>query len=179
MTQTQTLTLTHAELSRVRRGDRLTGIDGRTVSYRVTGPYGPVSGVGTALGIPMERTDNGITLNLYPDTHVERTITIERTVRPVTRTIGGVVFTHTDGEWRADNGRYVIEYTEAGVTTCEFPHPVKLSNGKGYLCPGQESHYYKQWMAADTNSGELDPDFSDSFKDAANTVVTWIRERQS
>lgn len=175
---TRTLTLGRADLAQVRRGDRVTAIDGRPAGpYRVTGRYAPVT-AGGAQGIPMVRTDNGITLNLYPDTHVERHITIERTVRAATRTVGGVRFTYDGEQWHPDGSRYVVSYEDAGVTTCEQAHPVRDAAGRGYLCAGQESHVYKMWMAIDATDHGATPHYFDTFTHAAQTVAGWVTTRR-
>lgn len=168
-----TLTLAPAELAQVRTGDLVTAIDGRPVSFKVTGRYGPVNG--GPPGIPLRRTDNGIRLHLYPDTHVERTITVERPVRTATRTVDGVRFTRDGDQWSAAAGRYVVSYEEAGVTTCEQPHPVREARGRGYLCQGAERHFYKSWMAIDTHDHSADPAYCESFKQAAQEVASWMR----
>lgn len=78
MTKTTTLTVPASEIATLRKGDRIIAIDGKRKvhTYTVTASLGRV-GIGTALGIAMQLPD-GRPVNLYPDTHVTESVTIER-----------------------------------------------------------------------------------------------------
>jgi hypothetical protein len=82
MTNTmQTLTIPAAQIAKVRRGDKIIAIDGRRARYTYTVTAGLAQvGVGTAQGIAMQLPD-GRTANLYPDTHVSESVTIERATK--------------------------------------------------------------------------------------------------
>lgn len=174
-THLDVMTLTLADLDRVRRGDIVTAIDGRPVRFRITGRYGPV-GVGDNPAVPME-TAAGIPVNLYPGSNVESSITIERKTRPVVRTFDNVTF-HYDkenDEWFTADRDWQIKYGEAGVTTCEFPHPVRESKGRGYYCPGQEQHHYSGWMTHhDGSQGTVE--YYESFTAAAKAIAAEINK---
>lgn len=74
-----TLTITRDHLDEVRPGDRLVALDDVTLGMtRVfTGTIRRV-GRGQARGIPYRVEDSKIEGHLYPDTHVERSIVVER-----------------------------------------------------------------------------------------------------
>jgi hypothetical protein len=78
MTKTQTLTISTGRLNEIRKGDRITSIDGRTgLDHTVTAPLGAV-GAGTAQAIGFINNRNGSTGNLYPDSMIEQSVTVER-----------------------------------------------------------------------------------------------------
>ena len=164
-----TLTFRATEVDRIRKGDRITAIDGRDVAFTVVKPYGPLPGSEVmAIGVTMP---NGRDVNIYPDQNIAESVTIERADRkPATRTIDGVRFIKTgDKYWETEDGKYVVAYEEAGVTTCEFPHPMR----DGY-CPGQENHFYYQWLAGLKNDDKPTPEFADTFREAAQWVADKI-----
>src|SRR5689334_20612235 len=118
-----TLTFTAHEVDRIRKGDRITSIDGRSVAFTVvrglhTLPNSTVEAIAVTL-------PNGREANIYPDQNVSQNVTVERNdPKPKTRTVDGVRFV-SSGEkyWKTEDGTWAVSFQEAGLTECDNPHP--------------------------------------------------------
>lgn len=142
-TTAQTVELGPHELDKIRPGDRITAINGTRL------PGGPVTvtralsklvdAAAPSIGI---RTAHNTPANLYPDSTIDRGITLERDVpveeaaaapalevkpRAVTRTVNGIQLHHADGGWWTADRRYEIRKAFGGLTECENSHPVRLT----------------------------------------------------
>jgi hypothetical protein len=147
VTTTQTIELGPDELDQIRPGDRITAVNGILI------PRGPVivtralsvlsTGSTPSIGI---RTAHHTPANLYPDSTIDRGLTVERDVvvapqptpapaapaapqpRTITRTVNGVKL-HSDGQggWFTSDRRFEIRLGYGGTTECEADHPVRLT----------------------------------------------------
>jgi hypothetical protein len=171
-----TVTLARADVrTRLRRGDRVTAIDGRE---RDTSLILTITGGWTGKGFPY-RLPNGITGTLYPDTHLADTLTVERPApKPRRRTVDGLtVEALGPGAWKTLDGRWEITYQEQGYGECENPHPMR----SGGYCEGGESHWYYGWQVWDTaahgGSGEYAYDIRNvgTFTEATATLAAALR----
>lgn len=166
------------ELGKVRRGDRLTAVDGytlrnpRTVTRRLSAPAGGAPSIG------LGETPAGVTVNLYPSSAVERAVTVERSAgKPRTRTAGTVtVVAVAPGHWQTPDGRYVIECGPGGITVCERPHPIRTGRQRGEACPGGQEHTFDEWSAWDTVRDDYVPgaDHETTFRDALETLRQYL-----
>lgn len=165
-----TIEISKRDIGKIRKNDRIIAIDGRSVEFRVVAPLHtlPSSAV-EAIGCTLP---NGREANIYPNDHIERSVTIVRADRkPPTRTIDGITFVSVgEKHWETtvDGVTYAVAYEEAGVTECDNPHPMK----DGGYCPGAEQHFYWQW-----SFGRVDGPvaYADTFRDAASDLVQQIR----
>ncbi len=129
-----TLTLTPDRLNEVQPGDRLVGLNGSALSRPLTvvGALAELPGGVQAIAL---RTPHGTPANLYPDTHVDRGVTVERDEptavqprRPAVRTFHGVRFASDGtGSWWTGDRRYEIRKGFGGLTECEADHPVRIT----------------------------------------------------
>lgn len=132
------ITLTPDQLDQLRPGDRLTHINGADLlrALTVVAKLAPMPNRSGTLAVEM-RTPQGTPAHLYPDTHVDTSVTIERDepapARPrrprvASRRVAGLTFTSDGhGSWFTDDRRYEISRQIAGWTECEQDHPVKIT----------------------------------------------------
>lgn len=179
----------------LRPGDEITAIDDTPLDapLRVEDPHGQTRPGGRPAIRLHNRLASGTTWNLYPDSHVAATVTITRPTptpaaptaepptgpaasapnaapaqprRVQTRRFGSLVL-HNRGRtaWATADGRHGVSHQRVGYTTCDEPHPVRISaemaaaarahphrgwaypilralaEGKsGYACPGGQEH---------------------------------------
>src|SRR5436305_11132126 len=104
-----TVTITRRRVTRdVRRGDTLVAVDGRPLPHPARVTARP-----DARGVVPLRNPLGTAVEwrLYPDSQVERDITVERPEpRPAVRYVDGVRLTRTGhhGGWVTDDRRYEV-----------------------------------------------------------------------
>lgn len=144
-TPAQTIQLGPDQLDQIRPADRITAINGTPLPggpVTVTRALSALSGT-AALSIGI-RAAHGTPANLYPDSTIDRSVTVERDVvapapatpaapaaaqpRTVSRTVNGIKL-HSDGKggWWTSDRRYEIRKGFGGMTECEASHPVRLT----------------------------------------------------
>jgi hypothetical protein len=95
--------------------------------------------------------------------------------------------------------KWVIQRDDEAVTWCEEPHPVRLGRNaqhvrneswerniairdgrKGYLCGGNEEHFYTCWVVFDeANPGRDNKDVFDVYKQAVEARDRFNQEEQA
>lgn len=152
-----TLTIPRDRLAAdLKPGDRIVAIDGRPAAHEVTEAARP-SG-----GIPMRNQlvgdGTGSVWALYPDTQVERDVTIERAPEPRkaatakprrerrwTRYGLTLVTGRPRNPWETEDGAYSLSQGWA-MTFCDGPHPMRWKDDDGIThtgyCHGDKEHPY-------------------------------------
>lgn len=208
-----TLEIPADQLYAIAAGDRVIAVDGQAV-----GPITVESGL-NATGVNGVKTvydsPSGAARYLYPDA-VGTAVTVERgAVEPerkqrkrptsvIIRRYGfPLVRDRATDCYRTEDGRYQIWYNEGYLTSCEAPHPVRLSeesrarilenrhrriipweatwaarNDKsGYLCPGGAEHEYARWVIWDFDTDDYvncDVGGFDTLAEAARELASEI-----
>lgn len=134
----RTLTVARDHISTLAVGDRVVRVDDYDLPGRpvVTVALGPV-GTGSARAVRLVN-DNGQGVNLYPDSGVAESVTIERDDAPApvaarprrraVRHVGGVrLESDGAGSWWTTDRRFEIRFGYGGKSICETPHPVRLT----------------------------------------------------
>lgn len=173
-----TLTLTRDQLGQLRKGDKVTAIDGRAVEYTVAAKLAPIHH-GGPLAVALHLAGRVEPVNLYPDTHMADVVTVERKEpRTVLRHFGDLTLVkHGDRDWRSEDGRWQIAYEEAGVSDCHSPHPISAGRGRtGGYCPGHESHYYSMWCGGLVGNKDDVLLYGDTLAEVANALADHLRK---
>lgn len=128
-----TFTVTADQLTRIRPGDRVIGIDGEPTStpITITAPIARLSG-GGPMCLPGRIEGYSATVHIYPASHITESVTVDRPdpapARRITRNIDGITLVSVgERQWRTDDGRYEITYAFGGFTECEEDHPVRIT----------------------------------------------------
>ncbi len=169
-------TLNSHELNRLRRGDRIVQIDGRNVDFTVVRPPHTLPN-STTVAIAV-KAESGREANLYPDSNIERNVTVRRPERAVTRTVAGLKLRNSgDKHWTTVDGKYEIAYLEQGLSECENPHPM----AGGDYCPGHQYHEYFGWSVWDVEGDDYAFDIRNekSMSSAAEDLVRALRNNST
>lgn len=121
--------------------------------------------------------------------------------RTATRIVDGIRWTKSEHGWVTEDGRFEIEYDDTFETECDHAHPMQVTqsdirryrqhghqhgNGndpafqairegrKGWLCEGDEIHFYGQWVAGTVDDGDVITR-TDTLKDAMQDVAHFVR----
>jgi hypothetical protein len=186
--------------------DRIVAVDG----YPLDPPHivdAPLEGGGVRLVAP---PGSPVEWVLHPGNHDQ--VTVERADPPLPRRqrrfLGrGLpwLVCQGPGDWVTEDGRFEVRHEFGGITLCEGPHPVRLTQAmidharanprtlwawpvlhahalgrKGFMCEGEMEHDYDLWAVWDTQADDYAGRYGagksfEKFADAVAFLVGILR----